>query len=370
MVCLKRIEFYILHMPLAHEMKLSFASYKERSVVVIRLYDQDECYGLGEASPLQDGLYKPEFNEGVILAIQHIFWPLLKDKHFQTIHEIDHLLEKICGHYFAKSALSLAFCDLFARKNNQNILDFLGILPKAVSFSKTLFLAHDLGVLKDEAQKAWDEGIRLLKLKIKPGLDFLPTAFLREHFPKSSLMVDANASYTLEERHALHKFQSLDVLCIEQPFHGTDFVYHALFQEESGIPVALDESIDHLHHAFQAVSLKSATMLNIKIGRVGGMSVALKMAALSSKNWVGGLLEGPVGLCANLALCQSPLFSFPADFMDFMSLMPCVLSYFSEQFITLHKNEVTTRFTEPGLTGSVNVHQLLADAHYVGITGA
>lgn len=365
MTYLERVEFYKIQFPFKHAFSTSFGSFKERDIIIVRVIDKDGCEGIGESSALDGALYKPEFHNQVILSIKELFFPILIRTPINSVEDFDARIERVIGQYFAKSALSLAMYDLLAKRANQDICNFLKIQKRDVILSKTFSVATDVKHLIDEAQTAWDEGIRFFKLKIKPGCDYDPTKALREYFPDAELMCDANASYEFRQDNLLESLKPFDLLCIEQPFTGVDLVHHAKFHQKSGIPLALDESIDHPLHIWQAQELRSATFFNIKIGRVGGFSNAIKMQSMKEAGdsfWVGGLLEGPVGLAANLALAQLPNFGLPVDFMDFLWLMPRMLGYLKAPLFNRCNHRISPNFVGVGLNGNIDVSLMLKDA--------
>ncbi|MEO2022480.1 MAG: enolase C-terminal domain-like protein, partial [Pirellulaceae bacterium] len=88
-------------------------------------------------------------------------------------------------------------------------------------------------------------------------------------------------------------------------------------QEAIQTPVCLDESIQSLHLAKQATRLKSCQWVNIKPGRVGGLTNALAIhnwcQAADIPCWVGGMLESAVGSAFCTALAMLDNFRYPAD---------------------------------------------------------
>src|SRR5262249_23527243 len=115
-------------------------------------------------------------------------------------------------------------------------------------------------------------------------------------------------------------FQQLDDLnlaMIEQPLAHDDLTDHAELQRAIRTPVCLDESITSLRKAEQALALKSCRYVNIKPGRVGGLTVAIKIhnacQAAGIPCWSGGMLESAVGWAQCVALAMLPNFAYPAD---------------------------------------------------------
>jgi O-succinylbenzoate synthase len=129
--------------------------------------------------------------------------------------------------------------------------------------------------------------------------------------------VDANSAYTLESAEALKPLDELDLLLIEQPLSDDDLWDHSRLQAELRTPICLDESILSERHARQALEMGACRVINIKSGRVGGLSQALAIHDLCvARNvpvWCGGMLETGVGRAANLALASLQGFILPGD---------------------------------------------------------
>jgi O-succinylbenzoate synthase len=104
---------------------------------------------------------------------------------------------------------------------------------------------------------------------------------------------------------------------IEQPLDHDDLIDHAKLQSELMTPICLDESITGIRRARQALDMKSCRIINIKIGRVGGYSQALRIHDLCCARgvpvWCGGMLESGIGRAHNIALASLPGFSLPGD---------------------------------------------------------
>src|SRR5687768_3155932 len=104
---------------------------------------------------------------------------------------------------------------------------------------------------------------------------------------------------------------------IEQPLGHDDLLDHAELQKQIRTPVCLDESITSLAKARKALTLGSCRYMNIKPGRVGGLTVALAIHELchgaGMPCWVGGMLESAVGAAHCIALATLPAFTYPAD---------------------------------------------------------
>jgi O-succinylbenzoate synthase len=172
-------------------------------------------------------------------------------------------------------------------------------------------------VLVKTVEKYLEAGYGRIKIKIKPGRDVGDTAAVREAFPTIKLQVDANSAYTLATWETLKPLDLLDLLLIEQPLNEDDIWDHRKLQKELRTPICLDESIITPRHARYALEMEACKIINIKAGRVGGLSQAVAIHDLCRERdvpvWCGGMLETGVGRASNLALASLPGFVLPGD---------------------------------------------------------
>src|SRR4029077_3232121 len=94
-------------------------------------------------------------------------------------------------------------------------------------------------------------------------------------------------------------------------------VDHAKLQRGLETPICLDESIVSLAGAEHAHELGACRIINIKLGRVGGYSVARAIQTFALAHgvpvWCGGMLEAGIGRAHNIALSTLPGFTLPGD---------------------------------------------------------
>jgi O-succinylbenzoate synthase len=162
-----------------------------------------------------------------------------------------------------------------------------------------------------------EEGYRRIKIKIKPGREVEETMVIRKKYPDLRLQVDANSAYTLETASALKPLDDLNLLLIEQPLFEDDIWDHRMLQAEFKTPICLDESIVSPRHARYALEMEACRNINIKPGRVGGLSQGIKIHDYCRERnipvWCGGMLETGVGRASNLAIATLPGFVLPGD---------------------------------------------------------
>lgn len=172
----------------------------------------------------------------------------------------------------------------------------------------------DLVALVDEYV---NEGYKRIKVKIKPGWDIDVMRTLREKFPNVAIMADANSAYRLEDAELLKQLDEFNLTMVEQPLASDDIIDHATLQKQMSTPICLDESIHSLEDARKAIEIGATKIINIKIGRVGGLTEAKKIHDYCEQKgipvWCGGMLESGIGRAHNVALTTLSNFILPGD---------------------------------------------------------
>ncbi|HEY5620431.1 MAG TPA: o-succinylbenzoate synthase [Candidatus Bathyarchaeia archaeon] len=310
------VELRQLRIPLASPFETSGWREEEKTCIIVGLRS-GPLAGFGECAVSRGPWYSYETTHSAWHIMEEYIVPSVLGREFKTPGELLDVLSSIRGHNMAKAAFEMAFWDLVARERGVSLSKMLGGASSQVVSGVSVGIQESVGKLVDMVEKFLDRGYRRIKVKIKPGLDVKLVAALREEFPDTPLMVDANAAYRSEDMERLVKLDQFELLMIEQPFAWDDLVDHASLQKVIRTPVCLDESVAGLSDLKAALALESCRVLNIKPARVGGLTVARMMhdVCLSHRIavWCGGLLETGVGRAHNVALASLPGFVMPND---------------------------------------------------------
>jgi O-succinylbenzoate synthase len=104
---------------------------------------------------------------------------------------------------------------------------------------------------------------------------------------------------------------------VEQPLPEDDLLGHIRLQHRMTTPICLDETITSAAVARAAAELGACRVINVKLGRVGGLAESLRIqevaVAAGVPLWCGGMLETGIGRAANVALAALPGFTLPGD---------------------------------------------------------
>ncbi len=271
----------------------------------------------GEASSLAAPCYSPEWAGGVFATARNWLAPSLIGEEITDGSQLQSRLAVFKGNQFAKAVLDSAFWCLKSRIENTPLHRLLGASRDEVPVGADFGVGDNLDDLLNDIAGAVEAGFPRVKLKFRPGWDIPMLEAVRHVFPEATIHIDCNSGYTLADAELFRDIDRFDLAMIEQPLTFDDVVDHAALQKQIRTPICLDESLNSLHRAEQAIRLESLRYANIKPGRVGGLTVAVAMhdrfQAAGIPCWVGGMLESAVGssICTSLAMLDN--FTYPAD---------------------------------------------------------
>ncbi|MED4018181.1 o-succinylbenzoate synthase [Sutcliffiella cohnii] len=306
-----------LQMKLKDPFTTSFGTFTNKEFLLLEARDVEGTIGWGESVAFNSPWYNEETLKTNWHMLEDFLIPLILNKELNHPDEVSEIFSSIRKNNMAKSTIEGAVWDIYAQQTNQSLAAALGGKKDKIEVGISIGIQksiEDLVALVDGFVK---EGYKRIKVKIKPGWDIEVMRTLREKFPDTAIMADANSAYRLEDTALLKQLDAFDLMMIEQPLASDDIIDHAQLQKQLKTPICLDESIHSLEDARKAVELGSTGIINIKIGRVGGLSEAKKIHDYCAANnvpvWCGGMLESGIGRAHNVALTTLPNFILPGD---------------------------------------------------------
>ncbi|GGJ97076.1 o-succinylbenzoate synthase [Lentibacillus kapialis] len=314
---IKQIKLRKLNMHLKHSFTTSFGTMQDKDFFIAEAIDGEGNRGFGESVAFSYPWYSEETVGTNWHVMRDFLIPVLQDNAISHPDDVSALFEPIKRNNMAKSTLEGAVWDLYAKQNNQTLASALGGEKEAIDVGISIGIQPSVEALLDKVAYFVNDGYKRIKIKIKPGWDVDVLQSVRQHFPKIPIMADANSAYTLHDMEHLKQLDALNLMMIEQPLAHDDIIDHATLQANMQTPICLDESIHSLEDTRKAVELGSCKIINIKIGRVGGLSEAKRIHDYCRNNgidvWCGGMLEAGVGRAHNIALTTLPGFTLPGD---------------------------------------------------------
>lgn len=314
---IKEIIIHQLQMKLSDPFTTSFGTFTDKEFLIIEAIDVENNHGFGESVAFSSPWYTEETVQTNLHIIEDFLIGILKESQIDHPDEVSALFASIKGNNMAKAAVECAIWDLYAKQKQVSLSQALGGKKQKIDVGISLGIEPTIKDLRNQIDFYLQQGYKRIKVKIKPGQDIDVLHKIRESYPTVPLMADANSAYTLEDIDHLKKMDHLDLLMIEQPLAHDDIIDHAAIQAELNTPICLDESILSLADAKKAIQLGSCQIINIKVGRVGGLTEAKRIHDYCLEKgiavWCGGMLEAGIGRAHNIALASLPQFILPGD---------------------------------------------------------
>lgn len=270
------IEAYAYELTYAHGeyvMSGGRAAHAQASTLV-RILTDDGHEGWGESSTL-GGTYLPAFAEGVRTGVRVLAEELigLDPSRLSVIHA--HMDRVLLGQAAAKSPLDIACWDILGKVAGLPVCALLG---GATQPDFPLYEAVPLASPEEMATFVRDRlaaGINRFQVKVgnDPFEDAARTRSVDEACPRGRVIVaDSNGGWNLQNALiAVREMAGLDIY-VEQPCR--DLSDCAIVQKASTLPLSMDESVVNSAELYRAKYEAGAGSLNIKLGRLGGITGA------------------------------------------------------------------------------------------------
>jgi o-succinylbenzoate synthase len=313
---IERVELRLVQMPLVAPFETSFGVEEIEEHVIVRV-DATGITGWGECVASSGPWYAYETNQTAWHVLRDFLIPLLFASEINAPQDFPARVARVRGHNMAKAGLEAALWDWFGQAQEKSLGQLFGATRERIPVGVSVGLQPTTDALVSRVGGYLAEGYTRVKIKIKPGRDVELVRALRAQFPTLRLQVDANSAYELADAPVLRALDEYDLLLIEQPLSNDDLYQHSKLQRELKTPLCLDESIHSAADAEAALELGACRIINIKAGRVGGFTEALKLHDLCAPRgapvWCGGMLETGIGRAGNVALAALPNFTLPGD---------------------------------------------------------
>lgn len=313
---IKRITLYVTKMEMKNAVQASYGTHKERESIIVEMEDINGVRGFGEVVAFAEPWYTEETIQTAYHIIKDFLAPMLFQGTIYHPHDVAALFSVVKRNNMAKAGLEGAVWDIYAQIQQLPLAKAIGGEREKIPVGVVVGINQPSIMLQQIAAYV-EAGYERVKIKISPANDRDVIEVIRKEFPYLPLMADANGSYDLHHLEQLKNLDQYHLLMIEQPFGERAFLEHATLQKELSTPICLDESIDSLEDVTLALALGSCKVVNIKSGRVGGLTNAIAIhnycRARHVPVWCGGMYETGIGRAQNIALATLPNFTIPGD---------------------------------------------------------
>ncbi|MBN8581797.1 MAG: o-succinylbenzoate synthase [Anaerolineae bacterium] len=313
---IESLTFHHISMPLVAAFETSFGRETVRECIIIEIRSEG-LIGWGECVASYNPGYNYETTGTAMHILKEFISPLILGKDIKDALDFQKHVEGIRGHHLAKAGVEMALWDLIGKREGKSLKQLFGGVREKVEVGVSVGIQESPQKMVETVTDFVNSGYARVKIKIKPGKAVAESQAVRNAFPNIRLQVDANSAFTLDDMDHLKPLDELNLLLIEQPLFEDDIWDHHKFQAKFKTPVCLDESIVSPRHARYAIEMNACKIINIKAGRLGGLSQGIQVHDLAQQNnmpvWCGGMLETGIGRASNLALSSMSNFILPGD---------------------------------------------------------
>jgi len=316
-VLLKSIVLHRVRVPFVEPFRISNGVVDNKESILVEVVSEDGVIGWGECSPMSGSFYSTDTPDSCWQSLTEKLIPRLFELRAVRPHEIYQELRQLTADGFARAGIEGALWDLYVKGRGISLCEALEIERRPVPSGVAIGIFDAVEELLERVHLYIQQGYQRVKIKIQPGWDIEPVKAVREQFPEVSLMVDANAAYSLEDKKLLQELDRFGLMMIEQPLAADAIDEAGELQADLKTPLCADESAESLMSLKDLVEKKAARIVNIKVQRVGGLSEARLMLdaarAAGMQCWLGTMPELGIASAQGLHLAMHNGFSFPTD---------------------------------------------------------
>lgn len=320
---IKDIRVEVLELPLKKQWKIALYAANTRSHAVLRVVTEDGVIGYGETSP--SPAFMGETAYTIKLVVDRYLAPALIGQNVFDIGRIHDIMDTVIyGNYAAKATVDIALYDAMGKSLGVPVYKLLGgQYRKRVELSWVVGM-QDLEGAIDEAKRNIELGYKVMKVKVgnSPEIDYNLVKSIREALgPEVKIRLDANQGYDCRTAvEVFSKLEQFDLESIEQPVRRWDIEGMKFLRSKLKTPIMADESVSCLYDGITIIREKAADIVNIKVGKVGGLYVAKQIAgaleAAGMAATAGSNLEVGVGSAASVHfVASSKNVSLPNDLL-------------------------------------------------------
>ncbi len=306
-----RIELYPMPVPLKEPFVISLGAFHHADNVVVAIRTDTGLTGFGECSPFRS--INGESMDTCMVVGRYLAEGLLGQNPEMIEACVDRMARVIYANSSIKSAFDMALYDLASQAAGLPLYAFLGGKKNKVLVTDYTVSLGEKNKMAGDALRIKERGFQVIKVKLGESADkdVERIRLIREAVGHDiPVRIDANQGWDPEIAvTALCAMESFNIQHCEEPIPRWNFMELAGVRQRSPIPIMADESCCDHHDAKRLIDLAACDLLNVKLGKSGGIFNALKIIRLAEqaemKIQVGGFLESRLAFTAAAHLALS-----------------------------------------------------------------
>jgi muconate cycloisomerase len=307
------VETILVDLPTIRPHQLSMTTMKGQTLMILRIRTSDGIVGIGEGTTIGGLAYGPESPEGMKLAIDTYFAPILLQSDPNRIGRTMGAINKaIQGNNFAKCAVETALVDALGKRSRVTAAELMGgRVHDRLPVAWTLASGDTATDIAEAQEMLAKRRHNIFKLKIgrgEPRSSIAHVAAIKKALgDQASIRVDVNQAWSeATASRYLPLLSDAGVDLVEQPIALRNVEGLARLARETTMAIMADEALSGPETAFQLAKSAAADVFALKIAQSGGLFATAKVAAIGEAAGIGlyggTMLEGAVGTAASAQL--------------------------------------------------------------------
>lgn len=304
------ITLYHVQLPMKFTFKTAKGEVKVRDTIVIRLADNKGHVGYGECVAFVDPFYTAETVE--------FCWRALKERYLPTLlgAQVDPSVVAPWaqdGCPMTVAAVENALFHVKCTSLGVNTVEYVMGQPLGTGIPMGVVIGDiPLDQVVPAVKSYVDLGCERMKLKVSPKDGHERVALVRQEFPGITLAVDGNQSYTYDDLEAVRAYDAFHLACLEEPFQMVNLQEYSQWKQSLGTKwnietkICLDESVLSFEDLVYAHTHGLLDVLNVKVGRLGGLMMAKKAIEYCRNHgigyWIGSMVESSISKLLHVQL--------------------------------------------------------------------
>lgn len=350
MTTITAIDTFIVDVPTIRPHVLAMATMRTQAMVFVRIRCSDDIEGLGEGTTIGGLSYANESPEGIKLAIDTYFAPILIGAEATPALAMVRLARHISGNHFAKNAIETALLDAAGKRAGLAVSELLGgrvrdRLPVLWTLASGN-TAQDIAEAEDMLARRRHDAFKLKIGKRALRDDVAHVAAIKRAVgDRASIRVDVNMAWDeATAKRGLSMLADAGVDLVEQPIARSNIAGMARLTAMGHVAIMADEALRGPNDAFDYARAAAADVFAVKIAQSGGLAAGKAVGAIADAAGIslygGTMLEGAIGTAASAQLCATfptlgfgtelfgpllqtvELLATPIDYADFTMAVP------------------------------------------------
>ncbi len=302
---IERIEIIPIQIKLTEPFVISKGPLTHANNTVVKIYTNDGLFGTGECCPYRT--IHGETQHGSVAAGKDLA-QLLIGEDAREIRKIVSKIDKaLAGNASIKGAFDMALYDLNSKAVGLPLFRYLnGDADKEIYTDMTVSLLSKEKMV-EKALKYKADGFPFLKIKLgdRPAQKDIDRihAIRKAIGNEIPMWIDANQGWNyLEAIRVLEGIADCNIYHCEAPVPAGNIIDRRRLVDASPIPIMGDESVFDHFDAYRNLAEGAIDLINIKLGKAGGITHAMKIAAIAQGAGVycqvGSFSETKLGITA------------------------------------------------------------------------